>query len=155
MLSTAASDARALHDILSLLPRPAADKKTTRLAREAVEEAFNGLKSLALLLETVQTSVKPTIAENELADELDILTADLPTLIALPPLLGAYGHGAQSVASMLGLSEDEYRKGCLAGFGRAEECGIPVGQRVLDGLRPEATVVVKWLEMEVTASLTA
>jgi hypothetical protein len=128
------------------------DRESTRLAREAVEEAFAGLKSLVVLLETVQASVRRNIAESKLVDELGVLTADLPTLIALPPLLGAYGNGGQSVASMLGLSEDEYRKGCLAGFGRAEECGIAVGQRILDVLRPDATVVVDWLEMEVNAN---
>jgi hypothetical protein len=75
----------------------------------------------------------------ELAHELGALTVDLPTLIALPILLNAYAFtsergGSRSVASMLGLPEERYRQGCLTGCGRAEECTVAVGQRVLDAV---------------------
>jgi hypothetical protein len=57
---------------------------------------------------------------------------------------------------MLGIPEDEYRKGCLAGFSRAEECAAAVGQRVLDVLLTNEAptqanmAVIKWLEVELT-----
>ena len=158
--STSASDARALYDLLSLLPRPATDKEASRLAREAVDEAFGGLLALHTFLEAVQsTQQHGTLTESELVGHLTILSSELPTLIALPPLLRVYGTNSagsgHSVASMIGLSEDEYRNGCLAGFGRAEECGEPVGRRVLDALeagasQPPPSVVIKWLEAELT-----
>lgn len=166
--SSAAADARALYDLLCLLPRPAADKGITRLAREAVDEAFDGLKALSTLLETVQANAKGKQSDDKLQDTLRVLTEDLPTLISLPVLLHAYGSGSSgdsvdetlSVAAMLGLSSDEYRTGCLAGFGRAEECATAVAQRVLDELQADAGatlppseigVVAKWLEGEVAA----
>jgi len=82
----------------------------------------------------------------ELGHELGALTADLPTLIALPILLNAYVFtsergGPRSVASSLGLPEERYRVGCLTGFGRAEECTAAVGQRVLDVLTNQPGLV--------------
>jgi hypothetical protein len=157
--STSASDARALYDLLSLLPRPATDKEASRLAREAVDEAFGGLLALHTFLEAIQSTQHSALTETELVGHLTILSSELPTLIALPPLLRVYGTNSagpdHSVASMIGLSEDEYRNGCLAGFGRAEECGEPVGRRVLDALEAGAAqtsslVVIKWLEAELT-----
>jgi hypothetical protein len=98
----------------------------------------------------------------ELARELGVLTADLPTLISLPILLNAYVFtsekgGPRSVASTLGLPEERYRLGCLTGFGRAEECTTAVGQRVLDVLTnqpglssdPAAEGVIRWLKAEI------
>jgi len=100
---------------------------------------------------------------------LGALTADLPTLIALPILLNAYVFtgekgGPRSVSSILGLPEERYRRECLAGFGRAEECTAAVGQRVLDVLShqprlsfdPIAEAVVHWLKYDITptASIT-
>jgi hypothetical protein len=157
--STLASDTRALYDLLNLLPRPAADKETTHLAREAVDEAFDGLLALYAFLDAVYVGTSSKQNEDELVTHLAVLSADLPTLIALPPLLRVYGTNSvgvsPTVASMISLSEDEYKKGCLAGFGRAEECGIAVGRRVLDVLRadpPTTGVVVKWLEAELFAA---
>lgn len=163
--STAASDARSLYDLLSLLPRPAADVETTRLAREAVDEAFDGLRAFLTFLEAIQStsalSADPEkLNHEEVASEFVTLTADLPTLIALPPLLRAYGLNTPTVAAMLALSEAEYRKACLAGFGRAEECADAVGLRVLDILQSNSTticgdimIVIKWLEMELGTTI--
>ena len=152
--STAAGDARALYDLLNLLPRPAAHKETTRLAQEAVDEAFSGLKALPIFLEYVVRTVPgghTLNIEEALDNELEVLTEELPTLIALPILLRVYGGtGAATVAEMLGLSEGEYRKACLAGFGRAEECTIAAGQQVLRVLcAGPAAIVSKWLEIEI------
>jgi hypothetical protein len=71
----------------------------------------------------------------ELAHELGALTADLPVLIALQILLNEYvstseRDGLRSVGSILGLPEEQYRLGCLTGFGRAEKYTAAVGQRV-------------------------
>ncbi|KAI9450349.1 hypothetical protein F5148DRAFT_598257 [Russula earlei] len=130
-------DIRAVCDLLSSLPRPAADKETTRLAREAVSDACDGLRALLHLMEAVQRSA--TNSAEELTRELGALTTDLPTLIALPILLNSFVFtdekgGPRTVSSILGLPEERYRQECLAGFGRAEECTAAVGQRVLDVL---------------------
>lgn len=158
------ADSRILAGLLSSLPRPDADKGSTRLAREAVNDACDGLKVLLRLLESVQTIT--TRDPVELARELGVLTADLPTLIALPILLNTYvftgeKSGARTVSSMLGLPEEHYRQGCLTGFGRAEECTAAVGQRVLDVLLSTipgilsdsaAEAVVRWLQSEIAAA---
>jgi hypothetical protein len=155
------NDARAVFDLLSYLPRPAADRERTRLAREAVSDACGGLKALLCLMESVQTST--THSTEDLARELGTLTADLPTLIALPILLNAYVFTGEkgdprSIPSILGIPEERYRQECLTGFGRAEECTAAVGQRVLDVLSnqpgltsdPVAEAVVRWLKAEIT-----
>ena len=159
------SDARAVCDLLSSLPRPADDRESTRLAREAVSDACGGLKALLRLMESVQTST--THSTEDLARELGTLTADLPTLISLPILLNAYVFtgdkgGPRSVPSILGLPEERYRRECLTGFGRAEECTAAVGQRVLDVLSNQpgllsdavAEAVVRWLKSEITPTPT-
>jgi hypothetical protein len=148
--STAAADARALYDLLSRLPRPVA---ASQLAREAVDEAFDGLKGLAVLLEAEQTNA---FAKGDQI-ELERLTANLPTLIALPIVLRGHGSTSRTVAEMLGISEDEYRKGCLFGFSRAEEYAAAVGQRVLVTLTNETqtsanVAVTKWLEVELASA---
>ena len=51
--ASTASDARTLCELLGTFPRPAADTESTRLANEAIEEAFDGLKALGPLLEAV------------------------------------------------------------------------------------------------------
>jgi hypothetical protein len=156
-------DARAACDLLSSLPRPNADKEGTCLAREAVNDACDGLRALLCLLESVQTITTRDPAE--LARELGVSSAGLPTLIALPILLNAYVFteergGPRSVPSILGLSEERYRKECLTGFGRAEECTAVVAQKVLDVLSnqsgllsdPAAEAVVRWLKAEITTA---
>lgn len=152
---TAAADARALFDLLSRLPRPVA---AHRLAREAVDEAYDGLKALAHLLEVTQanTFAKSNLPEADYEKELEAMTADLPTLIALPVVMRAHMPASNDIATMIGLSDADYRSGCLHGFSRAEECAGAVGQRVLDVLASEKTasasnrVATKWLEYEVS-----
>ncbi|KAN0133926.1 hypothetical protein V8E53_008144 [Lactarius tabidus] len=152
-------DTRAVCDLLSSLPRPDAEKETTRLAREAVNDACDGLRALLRLLESVQTIT--TRDPTGLARELGTLTADLPTLIALPIILNTYVFtvekgGPRTVPSILGLPEERYRQECLTGFGRAEECTVAVGQRVLHVLSdesglssdPATAAVILWLKAE-------
>ena len=194
---TVAADARALYNLLMQLPRPAGDKAQTRLAREVVDEAFDGLSALIALLEAIQVhapapapvavrsssgtsntttttttttttaGTSPKVAPlSELEADLDVLTADLPIVIALPLLLRTYVPAARGVPALVGYAEGEYRRECLSGFGRAEECGVPVGERVLRVLRAELGVggrglaqgqpgqgeetemVLRWLERE-------
>ncbi|KAK7685155.1 hypothetical protein QCA50_011518 [Cerrena zonata] len=155
--STAAGDARAFYDLLWSLPKPS---ETNKLAYEAVLDAFDALASLTSLLETIQMrqrSKSPIDPKDprDLEKDLEILTSDLPTLIALPILLRTYifpvlpplpaqltPEGGQqqaerSVAGMLGLTEKVYRAGCVSGFSRAEDCTVAVGERVLAILRDE------------------
>ncbi|TFY66357.1 hypothetical protein EVG20_g4742 [Dentipellis fragilis] len=163
MVPSVLTDARTLYDLLSALPRPSAEKERTRLAREAVDEAFDGLRAFIDLLELAHTNSlgKDTA---DLVKQLGDVTADLPTLVALPVLLNNYVFSDQSVpyrsiASMVGLSVEEYRQGCLTGYGRAEECTAAVGRKVLQSLEkevvvtvsPHANAVKQWLEAQVAA----
>ncbi|TCD65114.1 hypothetical protein EIP91_003088 [Steccherinum ochraceum] len=180
--ATTASDARALYDLLSSLPRPMGDGEQKRLAQEVVDEAIEALAAMAALLEATQThghiaaNMKNQVFKSfggspviDLEHDLEVLTADIPTLIALPLILRTYfppspsgNPQGRSVSAMLGLTEAAYRTGCLSGFGRADECTVAVGQHVLSVLRDEvrtcrldenaareAAVVLKWLEREV------
>ncbi|KDQ57653.1 hypothetical protein JAAARDRAFT_35342 [Jaapia argillacea MUCL 33604] len=164
--SSAAADAKALFDLLALLPKPSAEATVTKVAREAVDEAFDASNALVALLEATQGhKLGKSGGTFDLAQELVNITAELPTLIALPILLRTYVHvqnesnGERTVASMLGLSDDDYKKGCLSGFGRAEECTPAVGQRVLEVLRTEyptyltddieVQAVIEWLEHDI------
>lgn len=158
--STAAADARALHELMMLLPRPPADNDATRMASEAVDEGFADLKALSALLENIDNPLfKLGKSHEEILAEIEELTADLPTLIALPVLLRSNANGSPSipsVASIINVSEDEYRKNCLSGFGRAEQCSSIVGQSVLDFLsaQPSASSpnpVEQWLANRVDA----
>lgn len=165
---SAAADAKALCDLLSSLPRPKGEAEQKRLAEEVAEEAFEALAAFPALLESVQahgSAIAPKfrVADpNDLEHELEILTADIPTLIALPIVLRTYFPVERPVAAMLGLTEPAYRNGCLAGFVRADECTVAVGQHMSSVLREEARglgmdesaareagVVLKWLEREV------
>ena len=147
-----AADAKALYDLLVSLPRPSAAAGPTRLAKEAVDEAFEGLRTLPALLDAVKYKMEFSDNASITAQAINHLTTEIPSLIALPIVLHAFGGpNTRSVALMLGISEDEYRKGCLSGFSRAEECAIPVAQRVMEILQldaPANEVVIKWLEIE-------
>lgn len=151
-LPSVAADAKALYDLLVFLPRPSAAQGPTGLAKEAVDEAFEGLRTLPALLDAIKYKMEFSDNASITAQTINRLTTEIPSLIALPIVLHAFGGpGTSSVASMLGMSEDEYRKGCLSGFSRAEECAIPVAQRVMEVLRldaPANEVVIKWLETE-------
>ena len=154
--STAAADAKAVYKIFSHFPRP-----HTQVAREAVDEAFVDLEALVSLLETVSDPFFGTNKTAEqVAGEINNLTDDLPTLIALPVLLrtqclgGAFDPQARMVATLLNVSEDAYRRDYLTGFGRAEQYGPVVAQRILDEIysRPiinPSECLVDWLEARV------
>ena len=143
--TSAVADCRSLYDLLVLLPRPSRDHDSTRLACEAVDEAFEGLRTLPSLLDGVK-GLPPS------ATDLNKLTTEIPTLIALAVLLRAYGGpGASSIPVLLALSEEEYRKGCLSGFARAEECAVVVVNRVMDCLFRDAQAhgpVLQWMRLE-------
>lgn len=159
---TAAADAKVLYDLMLLLPRPSAQDEATKVAREAVDEAFEDLKILAALLEAADN---PFFAMNktleEVSSEVNALTGELPVLIALPILLRGQFNGERpsvasfTVASVVSVAEEEYRKGCLSGFGPADECGNDIGLKALDALRGQESLglgdefLVRWLETHV------
>lgn len=153
--STLAGDAKALYDLLAMLPRP-----TETLAREAVDDGYESLSALVALVEFIQAGRMGTSVFDVTA-EIQALTTDIPVLIALPVLLRTFVFSPssytpeRSVANLLGLTESAYRSGCLSGFGRAEECVIAVGKRILDvvqtcdGNAQGKEIVIHWLEHEV------
>ncbi|EKM54245.1 uncharacterized protein PHACADRAFT_257958 [Phanerochaete carnosa HHB-10118-sp] len=147
------TDARALYDLFSPIPRPSKE-----LAREAVQDAFDSLSALVALLEFTYFHKVDAGNLASFEAELDALTDDLSVLIALPILLRAYVFPPASdrtISRMLGISEAAYRTSWLSGFARAEECVPAVGQRVLnilrtmDGCEPGKEVVMRWLQREV------
>ncbi|TBU27892.1 hypothetical protein BD311DRAFT_865833 [Dichomitus squalens] len=56
---TVAADARTLYNLLNQLPKPSLSKEQTRLAREVVDEAFDGLSAFIALLESIQVHMLP------------------------------------------------------------------------------------------------
>ena len=158
--STAAADSRALYELIMLLPRPPADNDATRVASEAVDEAFADLKALVTLLENIDSPMsKLGKAREKTLEEIEDLTVDLPTLIALPVILRSLSVESSpipSVASILNVSKDEYRTNCLSGFGRAEQCSSLVGHRVLDFLSAQRSagslsLAEQWLANRIDA----
>jgi hypothetical protein len=130
-------------------------RETTRLASEAVEEAFRGLHALPPLIEVVPTLAQKLNASHDvdgIVTDLEQLTTELPSLIALPVLLRSYGNGAFTVSGILGLPEAEYRSGCLTTFGRADECAGLVCRRVLNSMQQDqeiGVVLAEWLDGEI------
>ena len=144
-------DCKVLCDLLDQLPRPSAGPASTELAKEAVDQAFEGLRTLPTLLDIVNDKGRSGTTE-DLIKKFNDLTTKIPSLIALPIILRAFsGPGMSSVSAMLGIPEEEYRKGCLSGFGRAEECTVTVAQCVMDELKTNPSknaIVIRWLDME-------
>ncbi|KAM5542056.1 hypothetical protein V8D89_004366 [Ganoderma adspersum] len=110
------------------------DPGTTRQLNLEPEEG-SGLLRFATIL-PLRPAVKRRASANtspraapppKLEADLDILTADIPIVVALPLLLRTHLPGARCVHMILGMGEGAYRWNCLSGFGRAEECGVPVG----------------------------
>lgn len=161
VIPSAAADARALHELMVLLPRPPAHCDATRVAREAVDEALSDLTALATLLESIDNPLFKIGKSNEaILEEIEKITANLPTLIALPVLLRGYSRvtiespSIPPISSIINVSEDEYRKSCLSGFGRAEQCSSIVGHSVLDFLCVQSglqSLVAQWLANRVDA----
>ncbi|KAK7472923.1 hypothetical protein VKT23_001028 [Stygiomarasmius scandens] len=151
---SSAADARALYELLQCLPLPDAEKEASSFAREAIDEAMNALRALANLFDVALSLIKPTEDRSvtDQARELETVTEQIPTLIALPVLLQAHGGIDVLVSSILGLPEDEYRNGCLSGFNRADQCAIAVGRRVCEYLQEAGyreSVLLAWLESEI------
>ncbi|KAG2146466.1 uncharacterized protein EDB93DRAFT_1086371 [Suillus bovinus] len=152
---SAAADARALLELMILLPRPSAGCDATRVAREAVDEALSDLTALVTLLENIDNPLFNIGESSEaILEGLERITADLPTLIALPVLLRGHSRVTTespfipSIPSIINVSEGEYRKSCLSGFGRAEQCGNIIGHNVLDFLHVQGdsqSLVAQWL----------
>lgn len=162
--SSLSGDARALFDMLGHIAKPSKDKAAGLLASEAVDEAFDALGSLVLLLDLIHNNPRSHAALNyeQLEADLMAVTDDLPTLIGLPILLRTYavsggsqeGGESRSVASILGMTEEGYRTNCLVGFNRADECEEVVGKHIIRVLRNDsaalgAVMVANWLERQI------
>lgn len=123
-------------------------------ANEAVHQALLDMHALSVLFETVDSFS----GQIQLRD-LEVLTFELPTLIALPALLSSPNVDKGSitgtdVAEFLGLEKGEYRSTCLSGFGREEECAETVVKRLLEVFSSgkedeEESMLVKWLKDEI------
>ena len=165
--ASVSADAQALFDLLSTLPRPSAGKEATRLARDAVDEAFDALEALSVLLGAIDKRSHNGGTPSVTVHEMHELAKDVPLLIALPIMSGAYGgQNPGSVAAVLGLSEAEYRKNCLSGIGRAEECAPVIAQRIMDALQVKAEyctnnslriqtrpdIIHEWLQLEISTN---
>lgn len=144
---TRAADAKALSDLLTLLPRPSTANK---LACEALDDAFEAMRSLSVLFDTLDTFTG-TVEDRD----LDVLTEELPTLIALPVLLNApnveKGEINEGVPQLLGMEEQEYRQTCLSSFGREEECAETVSRQLLEVLEERGsgnTAIARWLRQQ-------
>ena len=150
-IASAAADCRVLYDLLVHLPRPSAGPASTRLAKEAVDQAFESLRTLPTLLDIAINKGRSGTTD-DLIKKFNDLTTKIPSLIALPIILRVFsGPGTSSIPAVLGIPEEEYRKGCLSGFGRAEECTVTIAQRVMDALQtnPSMNVItIRWLDME-------
>jgi len=162
--SSLPGDVRALCDILGLITKPSKDKAAGLLASEAVDEAFDALGSLILLLDLIHGNPRSQTLVNfgQLEADLMAATDDLPTLIGLPILLRAFvvnggsqeGGESRTVASILGMTGETYRANCLAGFNRADECEEVVGKHIIRVLRNDsatlgAIMVANWLERQI------
>lgn len=148
VIASTAADAQLLYELLCQLPRPAGENESIHLAGEAVDEAFNSLKALGDLLGEADVALYEANPEFK-------MDLDLPLLIILPVVLQYWGRGTHlSIANMVGLSDQEYRRVCLSGFGRAEECETVIAQRVLDTLWKDTHVdlsVLGWIENQILA----
>ncbi|QRV96725.1 hypothetical protein RhiJN_24743 [Ceratobasidium sp. AG-Ba] len=140
-----AHDARVVVGLLDALPKPAGED-----AREAVGEAFDALRTFAELLGLLSALVLDKQAIIDLVDgeSADGATGkeereELPALIVLPALLRG-----KRVATLLDISEAEYRERCLSGFGRAEASEELVAKAVLRAWKEGegAEWVRVWLE---------
>lgn len=146
--ATRAADAKALYDLLLILPRPSS---TNKLACEALDEAFEAMRSLSILFDTLDTFTG-TVEDTD----LDVLTKDLPTLIALPVLLNApnVDKGVVikgGVPELLQMEEREYRQTCLSSFSQEEECAETVSRQLIDVFEARGvgkTAITRWLQSQ-------
>ncbi|KIO33529.1 hypothetical protein M407DRAFT_241076, partial [Tulasnella calospora MUT 4182] len=145
------------------------------LARDAVDEA---LKELAGFVAFADYLAAPDTGSSVLLlgtskDGVDLeklmkKTRQAPMLLVLPVLLRVALLSAKfdppnntasttpapkvpdTVSAWIGLPEDEYRRSCLGGFGKADECAAIVGKAVLKNKRMGVLSWMKeWLERSV------
>jgi hypothetical protein len=115
-----------VYDLLQSLPRPSQVD-----ACEAVDEGFDDLRALASLFESLDAPIC-----NVGDADIRLLTDELPALIALPILRSSLRQGDGEITDdvwvMLDLEEQEYRRTCLASFGREEDCSETVLKKLLE-----------------------
>ncbi|KAG8920487.1 hypothetical protein FRC01_000729, partial [Tulasnella sp. 417] len=145
------------------------------LARDAVDEA---LKELAGFVAFADYLAAPDTGSSVLllgtskdgvdTEKLMKKTREAPMLLVLPVLLRVALLSAKfdppsntapttpapkvpdTVSAWIGLPEDEYRRSCLGGFGKADECAAIVGKAVLKNKRTGVLFWMReWLERSV------
>ncbi|KAG8990262.1 hypothetical protein FRB90_001841 [Tulasnella sp. 427] len=129
------------------------------LARDAVDEAMrelDGFVGFAEYLAAPDTGSSALLVggvgeKGPMGVDLDKVmdkTRKAPMLVVLPVLLrvallsARFDAGPETsnrvpdtVSAWIGLPEDEYRRSCLGGFGKADECAAIVGKAVLKNKR--------------------
>jgi hypothetical protein len=115
-----------------------------------LDEASEAMRSLSVLFDTLDTFTG-TVEDMD----LDVLTKDLPTLIALPVLLNAAnvdkGNIKEGVSQLLHMEEQEYRQTCLSSFGREEECAETVSRQLHEVFEERGamnTALARWLQSQ-------
>ena len=74
--ATAAADFKVLYDLIVALPRPSYEHKATKLAREAVDEAFEGFRVVPALLDVAKNRA---LVAGDAAWQILQMTTEMPT----------------------------------------------------------------------------
>jgi len=124
------------------------------LARDAIEEAMKEMGGFVAFLEYVSADNGLALFGSQVdVEKLMEKTRETPMLLSLPILLRASlasmshnpsmpGFSPDTVAGLIGLTQEEYRLGCLSGFAKADECAPIVGKALL---KSSGIIGLPWL----------
>ncbi|KAG8936286.1 hypothetical protein FRC02_003223 [Tulasnella sp. 418] len=176
-LRVLSKDSRELSEVLKKLPKPQAG-----IANEAVDEALEKMDGFVCVIEYLvdALTIKPPKSEKE-SGRAEIQVDKLMEKTRLTPMLGVLpiilrvGVTTSSavvtnpssekamlaqpqdstccVSGYLGLPADEYRRGCLGGFGKADECAAIVGSALLKSNKFNIEVAGHWLKEWINRSV--
>ena len=143
--STLLADATAIGHLFAAFPRPSSRRQGSQLAQDAVNEATEGLRGFARVLDAFEN----VGCSRDRFEALDLisLTEGIPSLIILELLVQMCYVGRcrrVTVADLLGIPTEEYRKGCLSSFGRADDCATTVFSR-LARVDLESHILAPWI----------
>lgn len=147
--STLLADATAIGDLLAAFPRPSLSRQGSQLAQDAVNEATEGLRGFARILSAFESV--GCNRDRLVALDLVSLTEGIPSLIALELLVQMCNVGRcrrVTVADLLGIPIEEYRKGCLSSFGRADDCAATIFSR-LGRVDFEWDILASWIRTQI------
>lgn len=157
-LHALARDAHVIERSLRCLPLPIHGG----LAWDAVDEASSELHGFIEALDHLALE-HPSVLQylltgrkSEIMDHLMEKTRETPLLLILPVVLRlaiasmVKIPSSDTVAGWIGLPDDEYRRSCLSGFAKAEECAPIVGKALLKTSRTTLPPGFRaWLERSV------